>query len=548
MSSHIHPENPPKHLCPGRSTQIALVVFLFILPLGLARDAAAYTWLATSSYKLKFGSVSVGSNSTLGVTLTNKGSSSVTISQATVTGAGFSTNGLVLPLTLNAGQNATFNVEFAPAVGGSVSGSVAIVSTAWDSTLTISLSGSGVAAPIASLSPSNLTFASQALGTSSGAKAVMLMNSGGTALSISSIALTGANPSDFAQTNTCGSSVAAGGNCTISVTFTPTACGTRTATVTVTDNATGSPQSVSLSGTGGNTGAAASLSPISLTFSSQTVGTSSAAQTITLNNTGSASLSISSIALTGTNPSDFTQTNTCGSSVAAGGNCTISVTFTPAVTGTLTAAVTLSDNAAGSPQSVSLSGTGGNTGAVASLSPSSLNFGNEPVDTATSSQTVTLTNTGGAALNITSIAFTGADPTDFTETNTCGSSVAAGGTCTIAILFTPPADGARAASLSITDNASGSPQSAALSGTGTDDVILAWTASATPGVVGYNVYRGTTSGGESPTPINSAAINGATYVDVNVTAGVTYYYMVTAIASDDVTQSADSIEASATVP
>jgi titin len=126
--------------------------------------------------------------------------------------------------------------------------------------------------------------------------------------------------------------------------------------------------------------------------------------------------------------------------------------------------------------------------------------------------------------------------------------VAAGGTCTIAISFTPAASGARTAALTITDNASGSPQSVALTGTGTHDVILGWTASPTSGVVGYNVYRGTTSGGESATPINSAPINGTTYADENVTAGTEYYYVVMAVASNDSTLSAASNEASATVP
>jgi titin len=102
--------------------------------------------------------------------------------------------------------------------------------------------------------------------------------------------------------------------------------------------------------------------------------------------------------------------------------------------------------------------------------------------------------------------------------------------------------------LSISDNAGGSPQSVSLTGTGLHDVILTWTASPTIGVAGYNVYRGTTSGGESATPINSAPINGTTYMDENVTAGATYYYVVTSVDSNDVTQGADSNEASATVP
>jgi len=319
------------------------------------------------------------------------------------------------------------------------------------------------------------------------------------------------------------------------------------ADVTVTDNAAGSPQSVSLTGTG-TTVPGANLSPASLAFGSEPLGITTAAQSITLTNGGSAALSISSIALTGTNPGDFAQTNNCGSSVAAGTHCTFIVTFKPTATGTRTAAVTLTDNATGSPQTVNLSGTGGSTGAVASLSPSSLNFGNEPVNMISSSQVITLNNTGNAALSITSIAFTGTNATDFTQVDTCGATVAAGGNCTIAILFTPLASGARVASLTLTDNASGSPQSASLSGTGTHDVILTWTASVTSGVAGYNVYRGTTPGGESSTPLNSTPINGTTYTDENVTAGASYYYVVTAVASNNVTQSADSNETSATVP
>jgi hypothetical protein len=311
---------------------------------------------------------------------------------------------------------------------------------------------------------------------------------------------------------------------------------------------------VSLSGTGTQTAAAAaaaaavvSLSPTSLAFGSQPVGTPSTAQTLTLSNTGNAALSITSLALTGSNASDFAQTNTCGSSVAAGSNCTISVTFKPSASGSRTASVGITDNASGSPQTVSLSGTGTGTAALVSLSPTSLAFGNQAVDMTSTAQTVTLSNTGNAALSITSLALTGTNASDFDESDTCGSSLAAGANCTIAVMFTPSVTGTEAASVSISDNASGSPQTVSLSGAGTHDVILSWTASTTPGVVGYNVYRGTTSGGPYPTELNSSPINGTTYTDATAQAGQTYYYVVTAVASDDVTQSADSNQVSATV-
>src|SRR5208337_760057 len=153
-----------------------------------------------------------------------------------------------------------------------------------------------------------------------------------------------------------------------------------------------------------------------------------------------------------------------------------SVTFTPKASGSRAASLTITDNAGGSPQTVGLSGTG-TVSAGVSLSPTSLSFGSQPVATSTT-QTVTLGNGGGAALSITGLAISGADAGDFAEiADTCGSSLAAGGTCTIGVTFTPSTAGQRTATLSITDNASGSPQAVSLSGTGSRDVILSWGAS-----------------------------------------------------------------------
>jgi hypothetical protein len=259
-------------------------------------------------------------------------------------------------------------------------------------------------------------------------------------------------------------------------------------------------------------------------------------------------LSITSLAVTGTNASDFAQTNTCGNSVVAGANCTIRVTFTPAASGARTAALSITDNAAGSPQTLSLSGTGTSSAPVVSLSPTSLAFGNQPVQMTSSPHTVTLTNTGNATLSITSLTTTGANASDFAEADTCGSSVAAGANCTIAVLFTPAAGGTRTAALSIADNASGSPHTVSLSGTGSHYTLLSWSANTVVGILGYNLFRGTASGGESSTPLNSTLISDTTYMDEQVAAGATYYYVVTAVASDGVTQSANSNEAEATVP
>jgi len=202
---------------------------------------------------------------------------------------------------------------------------------------------------VVSLSSTSLTFSPQAVGTSSSAQAVTLTNTGGATLSISSITTSG----DFSQINNCGSSVAAGAICTISVTFKPIAAGPRTGVLTTTDNASPATQTVSLKGLGLPT-TRITLSPSSLTFPAQTVGTTSNAQSVTLSNTGDAILSIASIAASG----DSSQTNNCGSSVAVNATCSLSVTFSPTAGGTRTGAVTLTDGATGSPQTVTIAGIG----------------------------------------------------------------------------------------------------------------------------------------------------------------------------------------------
>jgi probable HAF family extracellular repeat protein len=206
----------------------------------------------------------------------------------------------------------------------------------------------------ATLSPTSLTFSTWAIGTKSVAKSVTLANDGSANLTVSGIAITGPNAGDFAETHTCGGSLAPGASCSISVTFKPTASGTRTAALTVTDNTAGSPQKVALSGTG----TTAKLSPRSLNFPAQTLGTTSAVKTATLTNVGATTFSVSSIAFTGVNAGDFAETHTCGTSLTPGASCNISVTFRPTATGTRTAKLSITDNAAGSPQKVQLSGFG----------------------------------------------------------------------------------------------------------------------------------------------------------------------------------------------
>ncbi len=417
---------------------------------------------SVSPTSLTFASQTTGTTSAAQtVTLSNTGNAALTITSSIAASGDFA-EANTCGSSVAAGANCTIGVTFTPTASGTRTGTLSITDNASGSPQTISLTGTGTApTTTASLSVTSLTFASQTVGTTSAAQTVTLTNTGSATLTITSISASG----DYAETDTCGTSVAVGANCTISTTFTPTASGTRTGTLSIADNTSGSPQSVSLTGTGAAASApVVSLSASSLTFTSQTVGTISAAQTVTLANTGNASLNLTSIAVTGTNSGDFAQTNNCGSSVAAGANCTISVTFTPTAPGTRSSSLSITDNASGSPQSVSLTGTGAAASApVVGLSTSSLTFAGQIVGTTSAAQSVTLSNTGNASLNLTSVSASG----DFAQTNTCGSSVAAGANCTISVTFTPTASGTRTGTLSITNNASGSPQSVSLTGIGT---------------------------------------------------------------------------------
>jgi hypothetical protein len=210
------------------------------------------------------------------------------------------------------------------------------------------------------LSPAaGLDFGNQIVGSASGALTETLTNTATFEMIISSIAIApagaGANAGEFNQTGTtCGASLAAGADCTVSLSFTPGQTGPRTAVLTITDDTAGSPQSIGLNGVGLSSGPSATLSAPGLVFGTQLVGTTSPARILALTNYGAATLDIGSIAAS----SSFAETDTCVSSLASGASCTVSVTFTPGGSGAVSGTLSITDDAAGSPQKVSLSGTG----------------------------------------------------------------------------------------------------------------------------------------------------------------------------------------------
>jgi hypothetical protein len=306
------------------------------------------------------------------------------------------------------------------------------------------------------VSPAAFNFGSQGVGTTSAPQTITISNPSNVKFNISSIVASG----NFSQSNDCGASLVPGAHCDVAAKFTPTATGLESGAITVTDSTKISPLAIPLSGTGVN-GPFLTPYPSRVNFAPQTVGTNSAPAPVVLVNTGNASMHISGISVTGAESSDFTQINNCGSSLPAAGMCTVNVTFTPKVAGSRVASIAVSDTAPGSPQSVSLVGAG--LGPIANLNPRSLTFASQNVGTTSPPQIVTLTNTGTSTLNLTGIAALG----DFSQTNTCNTSLAVGGNCQISVTFAPTATGSRAGTVTIADNASNSPQTVGLSGTGT---------------------------------------------------------------------------------
>jgi len=405
------------------------------------------------------------------VTLNNPGTAPLNISSIAIAGGNSSdfSQQNSCPATLAPNSNCSINIKFSPAAVGTRTAQLVVTDNARRSPHSMDLSGIGASptSPQLLLSATALGFQDQTVGTKSAPLALLLTNVGQGTLSISSIAIKGTPTPQFAQTNNCGSTIAPAGSCTIDVTFTPTTADNQAAQLIITDNAPGSPHTIPLTGIGSEPAASqVLLSKTVLTFDSQTVNTSSVSQSVTLSNPGTTALIITQVSLSGTNAADFSETNTCGSSLATAKSCTLSLTFKPAGVGPRTALLLVADNANGSPQTVTVNGMGAaNTNPVANVSPTTLTFPSQTVKTTSAALPVILTDTGSAALALTSITMSGAEAAEFAQTNTCGNSVAAGATCTVNVTFTPAATGSRSAQLQINDNAAGSPQIVAIIGT-----------------------------------------------------------------------------------
>lgn len=472
---------------------------------------------SASPTSLTWGNVAFGNTGgAKTVTLTNSGSSAISFSGITFTGADpndfYATN--TCGTSVAASGICTASVYFRPTTAGTRTAVLNLNDSASNSPQTVSLSGTGTSNTSGSVttSPSSLNFGSVDVGSSSSTMSAALSNATASSITISGVSITG---SDYSiSSNGCGSTLASSASCSVSVIFKPTTGGTRAATLSFADSASNSPQVVSLTGSGiSSSSGTATASPMSITFGSFPVDTASGTRFVTLKNNGTTTFSIRSISIP--NTSDFYETTqSCGTGLAPSATCTIQVIFDPTTTGTRTATLTISDGASNSPQTVALIGTGTPAPTTSlAISPGSSSWGSQTVGT-TVNKSFTLTAGGSGSLTINSITTVGVNGVtdrgtgDFKiVSNTCSSTLAAGSNpCTITVSFNPSAIGNRVALLSVADTGIASPQTAEISGNGAYSAAQC----AGSGSCAITVDFGSRSGSQVPIAAN---ILGSEYIE-----------------------------------
>lgn len=500
--------------------------------------------LASNPSSQAFGSVTVGGQQSIPETVTNTGGTSVTISQASISGSGFSLSGIATPVTLNAGQSTTFTVSFTPQTAGSATGRVTLTSNAPNPTLTISLSGTGVAPGQLAGSPSSKAFGNVTVGSQQTASETVT-NTGGTSVTISQATVSGTG---FSLTGlVIPTTLGAGQSATFSVTFAPQATGATSGNVTLTSNGANPTLIIPQSGTGIAAGQL-TANPSSEDFGSVNVG-SQQTSSETVTNTGGSSVSVSQITVTGTgfslsgNPAPMT--------LSAGQSATFSITFTPQTSSAASGSVKITSNASNPTLTVTLSGTGTAPQAgQLSVAPATLALGNVVVGqsgTASGSLTasggsVTLTaaNTNNSAFTVSGISLPLTIPS--------GQSVP------FTVTFSPQTASAASATLTLTSNAVSSPTTETLTGTGTPapthSVNLTWIASTSTDVVGYNVYRALyiNSACGAFAKINPVLNTTTLYTDSTVANSTAYCYTTTAVDTSNAESSDSNIVSDVAIP
>jgi len=495
--------------------------------------------ISVSPSTTSFSNAMVGSTSTQTCTISNPGTANLSITQATLTGTGFSLSGLTLPLTLPPGGTSAFSIKFAPAFAGSYPGTLTLVNNSPNSSYSVALSGTAVSPTLQlTASPTSLSFGSLTTGTST-TKSVTLTNTGNSGVTISQNTMSG---SGFTVTGMgLPLTLSAGQSASFSVTFAPTATSSFSGNVTVTSTATNSPATITVTGTGVQP--QISVIPPSIDFGKATVGSANT-QSFTISNPGTANLSLSQAMLVGTG---FSLSGlTLPLTLPPGGSSSFTVKFAPASAGSFSGNLTLVNNSPNSPFVAALSGTGISSTLLLTPSSTSLSFGSLTTGTS-ATQSVTLTNTGNSNVTISQNTVTGSG---FTASGMgLPLILSAGQSTSFSVAFAPTTAGSFPGSVTLISTATNSPTLISLSGSATAPVAhnasLSWVAGSFP-VSGFNIYRGSASGGPY-TRINSGMVPTTAYTDSNVSTGLTYYYVATEVDNTGA-ESGYSNETAAVIP
>ena len=406
-----------------------------------AIDSAA----TASPSSLTFAGQALGTTSaTQTITVTNTGSVALLPNAISFTGDAqdFAASGCV-GQTIPASGTCPLQVTFTPQATGDRSAALILSANINSGQLSVDVSGTGLAGSSVSLAPGSLSFGMVEAGTSSAAQQATLTNLSSTSLTISSVEV---SQPFVLSSNSCGATLPVNSSCQVTVAFAPAQAGSSAGELTIADSA--GTQTGQLNGTGG-AAPTDSLSPSSLVFPATPSGQVSASQALSISNNGDFPLHVTSISV----GANFQQSSVCLSGVAAHTSCSISVSFAPAQAGNLTGALTIADDLG--VRTVSLSGTALLPGVLVA-SPATLSFSTQLTGVTSAPQTVTVTNTGGAALANIGSQITGAAASNYSVTaTTCGALLAAGAQCAVSVVFTPAASGPIAATLAISTSTAG---------------------------------------------------------------------------------------------
>jgi len=481
--------------------------------------------LTPAATSISFGNVQIGTSQTQAGAVTNTGGSSITVTQVTASGTGYSISGVTPPLTLAVGQSANFSVLFAPTNAGGASGNIAV--STGNGTANITLSGTGVAAGDLTTSPTSISFGNVLVSNTS-PQTETLKNTGGTNLTVTAATVTGTGFSYAGLSLPL--LLAPNQASTFGISFAPTTAGASSGNLSLTVSGSTTSVDIALSGTG-VTPATLTANPTSLTFTNVQAGQSST-QTETVTNTGGSNAQISQVAASGTGFSVSGITTPV--TLTPGQSASFSVAFTPQSAGNFSGSVSVTSNASNPNLNLPL------TGSAVAATQSTLSVSNpigvgSVVDGLSGTQTGTLTATGGNVL-VSTVSLGGTNPTEFSISGlSFPVTVTTSQPVSFTVTFTPGATGAASATASFASNASNSPAVATLTGTCTaapvHTVQLSWVASGTADVTSYNVYRAVfaTNSCGSYSTIGSTSSSITTYADNVVTDGTTYCYATTAV-------------------